>query len=141
MRAVLHWVYERQRREGVELSDVEGSLLAYWGYPEGHPLASGRETSDPRPAVISGAKLAETGKWTVDGNNCQLIQHLIGSHLIHVDQRGDGWTKLYQDPRDGAYWELTYPHGDMHGGGPPTLSRRSIEEVRALYHLPSLERH
>jgi hypothetical protein len=28
---------------------------------------------------------------------------------------------LYQDPDDLRYWEFSYPHAEMHGGGPPML--------------------
>jgi immunity protein 27 of polymorphic toxin system len=66
--------------------------------------------------------LSNDGKWVVDGTTCQLIQHLIGNHFIHVDQRGDGWTKRYQDPQDGSYWELTYPPS-------AGQARRCLEEI------------
>jgi hypothetical protein len=31
------------------------------------------------------------------------------------------WEKLYRDPASGAYWLMTYPQGEKHGGGPPRL--------------------
>ena len=65
---------------------------------------------------------------------------LISNRFIRVDQRGDGWTRLYQDPADGAYWELSYPHPEMDGGGPPMLTRLSVEQVQSLYDLPALSR-
>ena len=34
-----------------------------------------------------------------------------------------GWITDYRDPRSGATWQLTYPQGEMHGGGPPLLTR------------------
>ena len=33
-----------------------------------------------------------------------------------------GWEQLYQDPRDGRYWELSFPEGSLHGGGPRRLT-------------------
>jgi hypothetical protein len=85
--------------------------------------------------------ISRDGKWIVDGRSCELIQRLIGRRFIHVDQREDGWTKLYQDPVDDAYWELSYPHSEMHGGGPPALTKLSTGQVRTLYALPALDRH
>jgi hypothetical protein len=38
-----------------------------------------------------------------------------------------GWRQLYLDPRDGRRWELTFPQGSLHGGGP-----RRLECVAAL---------
>jgi hypothetical protein len=139
VREFIHWLYRKRLQGGSENFDDLLSVLAYWGYPEDLPHPSGGERSGALPPVISGARLSEDGEWRVDGENCQLIQHLIGNHFIHVDQRGDGWTKLYQDVRDGSYWELTYPHPEMHGGGPPVLSRLPVEQVRSLYRLLSLE--
>ncbi|MEM7379742.1 MAG: Imm27 family immunity protein [Bacteroidota bacterium] len=26
-----------------------------------------------------------------------------------------------KDPYDNRYWELSYPQGNLHGGGPPSL--------------------
>ena len=33
------------------------------------------------------------------------------------------WRTLYKDPDAGDFWELDYPHAQMHGGGPPRLTR------------------
>jgi hypothetical protein len=70
-----------------------------------------------------------------------LLFSLIANRFVHVDQREGGWPKLYQDPTDGSYWELAYPHTQMYRGGPPVLTRLSVEHVQSLYRLPALERH
>jgi hypothetical protein len=139
VRAFLHWIYRQRLRERGELFPGEQSVLTYWGYPEGHPSPSIQKVTDPLPPIIPGAKRSDSGECVVDGENCQLIQRLIGNRFVHVDQRGDGWTRLYHDPAGGDYWELTYPYPEMYGGGPPTLSRLSVEQVKALYRLPALE--
>ena len=46
---------------------------------------------------------------------------LIESGLQRIATSKDGWEVLYKDVSDGRYWELTYPHGDMQGGGPIAL--------------------
>lgn len=76
-------------------------------------------------------------KWNVvdgvaTGNDiCDRIALLIKHYLKKV--AGGGWETLYVDPNDGRYWELTYPHGEMHGGGPPRLALLETEQARAKY--------
>jgi len=52
---------------------------------------------------------------------CQRIRALVGGYLCFVATSPDGWRKLYRDSADQRYWELFYPQGEMHGGGPPRL--------------------
>lgn len=63
----------------------------------------------------------------------QRIRALVKSALTKVGTDASGWDTLYRDPQDGRYWELTYPHGHMHGGGPPRLAAMSREEARKKY--------
>ncbi|MEO8563104.1 MAG: Imm27 family immunity protein [bacterium] len=44
-----------------------------------------------------------------------------------------GWDQLYLDPRDGRLWELTFPHGSLHGGGPRRLTHMPREVAAAKY--------
>ncbi|MGZ5170952.1 MAG: Imm27 family immunity protein, partial [Burkholderiales bacterium] len=48
---------------------------------------------------------------------------LVNRWLIHLtdDPASGAWLRLYKDPTDGRLWELTYPHSEMHGGGPRIL--------------------
>jgi hypothetical protein len=52
---------------------------------------------------------------------CKRIDWLIHHYLQKVNVIDEGWTINYIDPEDGRYWQLTYPHGEMQGGGPPML--------------------
>ncbi len=70
------------------------------------------------------------GKVTGD-ETCERIQLLISQYLEKV--AGGGWEILYRDPDDGRHWELTYPQGEMHGGGPPRLTSLSLEQARMKY--------
>ena len=71
------------------------------------------------------------GKWEyIDGKAeadsiANRIEYLIKNVLVKVSSTDDGWTILYQDHKDGRYWELTYPNSDWHGGGPPMLTEKS----------------
>ena len=57
------------------------------------------------------------------------IRSLISDELTKIAVSSNGWEALYQDPQDGRYWELTFLHGEMHGGGPESL--RLIDDDRA----------
>ena len=62
----------------------------------------------------------KTGK--VEGDeNCQLIERLISGELTRVATDLSGWSTLYRNKNGKEYWELYYPHSEMHGGGPPSL--------------------
>lgn len=67
------------------------------------------------------------GSVQVDGNavyfddiSNRIIQ-LTNQNLILVAKDPSGWDSLYFDPRDGRFWELSYPNSERHGGGAPLL--------------------
>ena len=49
------------------------------------------------------------------------IVWLVSRRLTLVEAIDGGWTQRYRDPRDGRLWELTFPQGSLHGGGPRRL--------------------
>ena len=73
------------------------------------------------------------GKRVVGDQNVERIEWLIKVHLQRV--AGGGWETLYRDPSDGRFWELTYPRGEMHGGGPRQLIQISVSEAEVKYNL------
>jgi Immunity protein 27 len=70
-----------------------------------------------------------TGRWITDGPEaradavCERIRWLTEQqlHKVAVSPQWGDWEVLYVDPNDGRYWELTYPEGELQGGGPPQL--------------------
>jgi immunity protein 27 of polymorphic toxin system len=83
------------------------------------------------------------GAWILDDNGQVMgddserrIGELIEGCLRIADREG-GWTILFRNPLNGTYWELTYPHSEMHGGGPRKLSRLSRSEVTDRYPIIS----
>ena len=86
--------------------------------------------------MIDSSETRITGKWiVVDGKvssdeNEKRIHELISKSLQQVAVDQSGWEKLYQDPADGRYWELTFPHGELQAGGPPEL--RWIDKNSAI---------
>ena len=64
---------------------------------------------------------------------CDRVHHLTDDYLIKIGKDWSGWETLYQDPRDGRYWERTYPRGEMHGGGPPALMNLSGDDAKNKY--------
>jgi hypothetical protein len=92
--------------------------------------------------VMMKIKLTETqltGKWlsrdgrVVGDETCQRIEEIIASHLKELGRDPSGWDALYRDPDDGRLWELTYPQGHLHGGGPPQLHYLRSDEAKKKY--------
>jgi len=63
----------------------------------------------------------------------QRIFWLVSRRLLARGSANGGWDQLYLDPRDGRFWELTFPHGSLHGGGPRRLAVIGEAEARAKY--------
>ena len=84
------------------------------------------------------------GKWqeidgrVVENDTCRRIGELISSVLTKLATSDDGWSSLYVDNSDGRKWELTYPHNEWHGGGPPTLTH--VSEVYAMKKYEELKK-
>lgn len=51
--------------------------------------------------------------------DARLIDDLLKHKL--VEARRDNWAILYRHKQPGEFWDLTYPQGGMHGGGPRRL--------------------
>jgi hypothetical protein len=80
------------------------------------------------------------GKWIFRDNQTTAdattdrIHWLMKNSLTKVADAN--WSNLWQDPADSRYFELTFPEGQMHGGGPPKLSHLTEKEARRKYTLP-----
>jgi len=81
------------------------------------------------------------GKWIFDGSSmsgdeiCNRIEWLISNYLIEIGTDISGWKKLYQDPEDKRYWELTYPESELQGGGAPILKHLLMIDVEKEYKI------
>lgn len=79
------------------------------------------------------------GRWESFGGTLRAdavatrIKKLTDTYLAKVAVSESGWETLYRDPTDLRLWELTYPQGEMRGGGPPMLRCLSVEEAEAKY--------
>ena len=83
---------------------------------------------------FAGSWLLENGN-VKDDNVSMRIKDLIVNYLSEIAMTDDGWQRLYQDPNDGRYWELSYPHSDWEGGGPPSLKNISQLEDKNKYKI------
>jgi hypothetical protein len=61
------------------------------------------------------------------------IHKLVQSELEFVGATDGGWSRLFRDKADGRFWEHTYPHSELHGGGPPRLAVISRDEAQQRY--------
>ena len=81
------------------------------------------------------------GEWIVDSRATtpdsaeRRIGRLLESYLeqVAVKPNSGGWEILFRDPRDGRYWELTYPQAEMQGGGPRRLTLVTLSSAEASY--------
>ncbi len=89
---------------------------------------------EPDEQRLEGQWLKVAGRAVAD-DTCQRIETLISTELAKVATSHGGWDVLYVDQRDGRRWELTYPHKEWHGGGPPMLTRVSESYARSKYNL------
>ena len=81
------------------------------------------------------------GSWKLEGTSmnadaiCVRIESLITNYLVKISEDDSGWDKLFQDPEDKRYWELSYPEGEMHGGGAPLLINLSLQKAKEKYQI------
>ena len=82
------------------------------------------------------------GAWVLDGAGVmrrdpaeERIERLVIGHLVHLadDPASGAWVRLYKDPSDGRLWELSYPRGEMHGGGPRKLRTIALDEAELQF--------
>lgn len=89
--------------------------------------------------VLAPSETLLEGKWVFSGNSVgaddtsRRIDFLISTALIKVATDNSGWFVLYKDPQDSRYWELSYPDGEQHGGGAPTLRQIAADEANGKY--------
>lgn len=86
----------------------------------------------PEETMIVGSWVVEDGQVRDDAAS-RRIRQLVSAHLVELGRDPSGWETLYRDTTDGRLWELTYPQGEMQGGGPPLLRVVSAAESRAKY--------
>jgi hypothetical protein len=60
---------------------------------------------------------------------------LIEKHLEYIATSTDGWRKLYMDPNDSRYWELTHPYSEQHSGGPRALTCITTKEAHNKFNF------
>jgi hypothetical protein len=87
----------------------------------------------PEEADLRGDWLVQKDRSVVADATEQRIEWLTKQKLKRIANDWSGWNTLYRDPRDGRLWELTYPQGEMHGGGPRRLHVLSRDEAAAKY--------
>jgi len=63
----------------------------------------------------------------VAGGDAKRIDRMLESELKQISADESGWLKLFQHRETGQYWELSWPQGEMHGGGPRLLRLLAID--------------
>jgi hypothetical protein len=81
---------------------------------------------------LAGAWVERDGARTLDQVDRRIFW-LVTRRLVLRGIAHAGWEQLYEDPRDGRFWELTFPEGSLHGGGPRLLTCLGAEAARRKY--------
>lgn len=77
---------------------------------------------------------AEDRRASTEANDVdERIFWLVTKRLMPQGRSPDGWSSLFVDPRDGRFWELTFPHGSLFGGGPRRLTLLSPQVAEEKY--------
>jgi hypothetical protein len=87
----------------------------------------------PSETLIVGHWLSDGRGGVVADDSARRIEELVRAFLVELGTDSSGWEVLYRDPDDGRLWELTYPQGELQGGGPPQLRQLSREEAQQKY--------
>jgi hypothetical protein len=93
-------------------------------------------TIDAHETEIIGRWVWEKGAMVSDAT-CGRIDDLTRNYLVEVGRDKSGWDLLFRDPKDGRYWQLSYPNSDLHGGGPPQLTHLTKELALEKYDVNS----
>jgi len=72
----------------------------------------------------------------VEDQTASLIRDLTEKRFRRIAVAPSGWETLYQDPEDDRFWELYFPRGEMHGGGPAALRVLGNEAAALKYGVP-----
>jgi hypothetical protein len=89
---------------------------------------------EPDEQRLAGAWVERDGRRTLDAVDRRIFW-LVSRRLLARGHASHGWDQLYLDPRDGRYWELTFPEGSLHGGGPRLLTCVGAGVAREKYGL------
>lgn len=87
---------------------------------------------DPEEHELVGSWVEVNGARTLDEVDRRIFW-LVTRRLAPRGIVQGGWEQLYQDPRDGRYWELSFPEGSLHGGGPRRLECIAPSVARERY--------
>jgi hypothetical protein len=60
----------------------------------------------------------------IAAGDAAVINSMLQNRLEEV--RSANWRLLYRDRETGEFWEMTWPQGEMHGGGPRRLTKLPI---------------
>lgn len=86
----------------------------------------------PQERQVTGQWKEGVGGSTTDSVDARIFW-LVTTRLQPKGRTDDGWTALFLDQRDGRFWELTFPHGSLFGGGPRELTWLPVEDVELKY--------
>lgn len=94
-------------------------------------MSGGEDTSDFADLAPHEVEL-HAGDSQGDAVDARILW-LARERLERLASTNAGWDTLFRDPRDGRLWELTFPQGNLFGGGPRRLAVMSGIDAREKY--------
>ena len=82
--------------------------------------------------ILTGQWICRDGK-IVGDDACEEIERLVREDLEKVGHDASGWDTLYRNIESGTLWVLSYPEGEVQGGGPPQLALVAPKEARLRF--------
>ena len=76
--------------------------------------------------------MSETNKNRLEGNEGQEFARM---NLVQVVVDDVNWKILHRNPKTGEYWKESFPHSEIHGGGPPVFEKISEEEAKREFKI------
>ena len=101
-------------------------------------MTSSCDDLGPGEPVLVGAWV-EHGDGSMHDEVDRRIFWLVSRRLTLLGVAEGGWRQLYRDPRDGRLWELSFPHGSLHGGGPRRLEAITSDVASATYGVRGID--
>lgn len=111
---------------------ADDALATAWPLCSLRPMAEAFHDLRPDETLLAGS-WTEPGVGSHHDDVDRRILWLVSRRLTLLGVAEGGWRQLYRDPGDGRLWELSFPHGSLHGGGPRRLEQITSDAASATF--------
>lgn len=76
--------------------------------------------------------MSSKNKSRLEGNEGQ---EFARKNLVRVRVDDVNWIVLHQNPATREHWRESFPHSEMHGGGPPVFEKITAEDAKREFKI------